>query len=1076
MSNFLKVRNGLFLGSLSADPSGASSADGMIYYNSTLKKFRKRRNGFWVNISDDSYAFLVGGGLISWNFATTSIAFSSDIFVERSGLNYSDNKIPVALSPLVLPTANHVAYIQEINVASGGSDLVVAVDLISNLPEGKVIIARRDGADVIFGVNRLSDGDSIKLYQTSTGGADTLYQQTLNNNQVAPAAISNLSLNSLNEKAAVVDYYVSRYHQSTSPTSIDTGFGLVPLSFQSQVGTAFDAFTDQQVRTIQLDSLNNAVMGGNFSQFKGVTRNRLIKISANGVEDSTFSTNLGTGFGWSPSSLGVAAVAIQSDDKIICGGDFSTFQGVSKKWLLRLNSNGTEDTSGAPTFYTNLGTGFNNSVRAVAIQSDGKILVGGDFTTFKGVTRNYIVRLNSDGTEDAGFYTTLIGAGTGFNGIIRKIVVQPDGKILVGGDFSSVSGVARNSIVRLNSTGSVDTSFTSNTINGGVYAIGLQPDSSVLIGGVFTSIAGNTRKYLARLSSSGVDDSSFYSSLTSTGDGTGLNGNPFEIKVNASSEIFVVGGFTTLNGATRRKMIKLNSSGLEMSSFYTALTSTGDGTGFYDVYTPNVYSLAILPDSNMIAVGDFFNFNGFVRDRIVKLGSTGAEYTSAVPTNLGLFFGVGVYSIAKQSDGKMVVGGEFTKFDGNTRNYLVRLNADGTEDTSGSPTFYTNLGTGFNASVLAVTIQPSDGKILVGGNFTTLNGTTRNRLVRLNTDGTVDTSFYGNLGNGFNGSVQSIAVQSDGKILVGGNFTTFGVGSPTRNRLVRLNSSGSEDASFYTSLGTGFDNVVSSIAIQSDGRIVVGGDFTLLNTSSRNRLVRLETSGIEDLAFSVNLGSGFNSLINAVAIHSSNNKIVVGGAFTTFNGNTRNRLIRLNSSGNEDTSFYTSLISAGTGFNNYVLSLKIQSDDKIIVGGGFTLLNGNTRNRLVRLKSTGESDTNFYTPLGTALDNAVSTIELLSDSEIVIGGYFNSISTNSYSRIANINSGLEYLNALIQNGSFRASYRPYENTWELGAFQSAGDDAGVDFSINNSGQGYYTTSNLSGTLIESIIRYKIKKL
>ena len=100
------------------------------------------------------------------------------------------------------------------------------------------------------------------------------------------------------------------------------------------------------------------------------------------------------------------------------------------------------------------------------------------------------------------------------------------------------------------------------------------------------------------------------------------------------------------------------------------------------------------------------------------------------------------------------MGGSFSVLNGITRNCLVRLNNDGTEDTS----FYTNLGTGFNQvanSIYRISIQ-SDGKILVGGEFTTLNGITRNRLVRLNNDGTVDTSFYTNLGTGFNALVFAI--------------------------------------------------------------------------------------------------------------------------------------------------------------------------------------------------------------------------------------------------------------------------------------------------------------------------------
>ena len=131
--------------------------------------------------------------------------------------------------------------------------------------------------------------------------------------------------------------------------------------------------------------------------------------------------------------------------------------------------------------------------------------------------------------------------------------------------------------------------------------------------------------------------------------------------------------------------------------------------------------------------------------------------------------------------GKILVSGYYTTFDGNTRNRLVMLNADGTEDTA----FYTNLGSGFDNTVADVVVHPS-GKILVSGYYTTFDGNTRNRLVMLNADGTEDTAFYTNLGSGFNFEVVSMQIQTDQKILVGGFYTLLD--GNTRNRLVRLNA------------------------------------------------------------------------------------------------------------------------------------------------------------------------------------------------------------------------------------------------------------------------------------------------
>ncbi|MFN6944977.1 MAG: T9SS type A sorting domain-containing protein, partial [Cytophagaceae bacterium] len=154
-------------------------------------------------------------------------------------------------------------------------------------------------------------------------------------------------------------------------------------------------------------------------------------------------------------------------------------------------------------------------------------------------------------------------------------------------------------------------------------------------------------------------------------------------------------------------------------------------------------------------------------------------------------------------------------------------NADGSLDEDFNP------GSGFvGIDVQSLSFQ-SDGKILVGGSFTSYNGITRNRIARLNADGSLDESF--NPGTGFNAGVRSISLQNDNKILIGGEFTSFD-GSP-RNYIVRINTDGTLDEGFYP--GTGFDRAVTSIATQSDGKIIAGGEFISFNGIGRNRIARL---------------------------------------------------------------------------------------------------------------------------------------------------------------------------------------------------------------------------------------------
>jgi len=275
--------------------------------------------------------------------------------------------------------------------------------------------------------------------------------------------------------------------------------------------------------------------------------------------------------------------------------------------------------------------------------------------------------------------------------------------------------------------------------------------------------------------------------------------------------------------------------------------------------------------------------------------------------------------------------------------FLIAVNTSlqyGPNFTPGSKDETFNIGTGFSSpTVASISIQP-DGKIIFGGGNFTVN---YRNLVRLNSNGSIDSTF--NIGNGFSSNVISTSLQSDGKIIVGGNFGTFS--GISQNRLVRLNSNGSKDDTF--NIGSGFNGIVWSTFIQSDGKILVGGAFTTYTGSTNNYLIRLNSDGSKDTSF--NIGSGFNGGVFSIAIQ-SNGKILAGGGFTTFTGSSQNYLIRLNSDGSKDSTF-----NIGSGFNSTgVASISIQSDGKILVGGGFTTFTGSSQNGLIRLNSDGSKD------------------------------------------------------------------------------------------------------------------------
>ena len=215
---------------------------------------------------------------------------------------------------------------------------------------------------------------------------------------------------------------------------------------------------------------------------------------------------------------------------MLVGGAFTTVDGVARNRIARLNADGSLDPSFDP------GPGADDTVWALAIQVDGQVLAGGEFTTMDGVARSRIARLNRDGTLDVG-----LNPGAGPNLQVQAVSVQPDGKVLIGGYFTSFDGTDRNRIARINMNGSLDTSFDPGTGAGGpVRSVRLQPDGKVLIGGNFTTYNSVERIRIARLNSTGVLDNSF-------DPGIGPNDQVLAMAVH-DSKVFIGGYFTTVDG------------------------------------------------------------------------------------------------------------------------------------------------------------------------------------------------------------------------------------------------------------------------------------------------------------------------------------------------------------------------------------------------------------------------------------------------------------------------------------------------------------------------------------------------
>ncbi len=318
-----------------------------------------------------------------------------------------------------------------------------------------------------------------------------------------------------------------------------------------------------------------------------------------------------------------------------------------------------------------------------------------------------------------------------------------------------------------------------------------------------------------------------------------------------------------------------------------------------------------------------------------------------------------------QPDGKILVAGFFRTVNNVRRKNIVRLNADFTLDTA--------FAAEVNGTILAAAVQ-MNGKILIGGAFTTVSGVSRNRIARLNADGSLDTTF--DPGAGADALVYDIVVQTDGKILLGGNFSR--VNLINNYAVTRLNADGSADTSFTSpipspplianpNLPGQIPSIVYSLALQTDGRIVIAGfivknyDPSLVTTP----IARLNQNGTFDSTF--NPGTINSNALKTVV--QPDGKILLIGYFNAVNGVNRNYIARFNPDGSLDTSF-----NSGTGANNPIAAIFLQSDGKILIGGIFSSFNGTNRRSVARLNADGTLDTTFDAGNGFFLSGTIYSI------------------------------------------------------------------------------------------------------
>ncbi|GEM_PF-5742361 len=697
-----------------------------------------------------------------------------------------------------------------------------------------------------------------------------------------------------------------------------TSAGVIDTQFYGSESYRFCSGNVKKAAVQTISSVDYTLVAGTLTQISGVkSAANFFRLKPNGELDSTFSQNIGTGF----TGGAITDFAISSDNKIIVVGSFTVFNGASVGRIVRLNVDGTLDSTFA------VGTGFDAVANSVTITPAGKVVVGGTFTKVNNVSvPRFIVMLNTNGSVDSTFSTN---AGVGFDQVdayatVSFVGLSSGGKILVGGRFTKY-GATMGAIcsVMLNTDGTLDTTYRSNIFAYmscvSITKIWEITDSYIYTGSISTYNAISYNGILKVNKATGAADTTFRSNLNADIANHSVRG-VFE----DGGKIILVGGFNSVNGDTNYDHItRVSQSGIRDTTFgYTK------ANGFIGV----VDGALLGSDGKYRIFGNLDHYGGTAAAGFLKLkadNTVDVNFASAVamattgmvnsvyyPSGTGRIFIRGYSpslpgyksvcvnetdggactsnafenllpdSIGRFSDESALVSEAHPTIDDLT--ISRRLNKQNVMSTS-FDTNYDNLGI-IDPNYLRRFSAIND-KVLLTGEFIDVGSITIAGLFRLNGDGTADTAFNAKVGAGFSddsGPVSTGAVYSNKMhdLFVahnGGSGIKYNNDSvPTDLMFVKLNWSGEPDLNFMANASQYLKVIrVDGMTFLPDNRVLIWGDL-LVNGQSRN-LVRLENDGHVDLKFD-SITQLKNSSIFDVSYDDDDNLLIAASGTISFKG------------------------------------------------------------------------------------------------------------------------------------------------------------------------------------------------
>ncbi len=668
----------------------------------------------------------------------------------------------------------------------------------------------------------------------------------------------------------------------------------------------------------------------------------LRRLNADGTIDYTF-------FNAFNFSSNLDAMAVQSDGKIIISGNFKNLDNSFFGNFARLNPDGTLD-------HTFKGDRNVSNIYSITLRKDGKILICGYFEEYNKSLITGIALLESDGMLDPSFKSSLTHA----NVYINSCAIQEDNKIVISGSLK-LEDSSMKRIIRLNANGSVDNSFITGTgPDDDVRVLLLLSSGNFLIGGSFKEYDGQAINRYARLNIDGSLDKDFNAGS--------ISGNSFRssaistFKELPDGKIIIGGYFTNYYGAVTSGLIQIKA----------------DGTFDKNIITtsiPVIEGIEILWNGKILVYGLFQSANSKPRNKIFLLNT---DYTLDVDFNPGDGADNSINDFILLTNGKIVIVGSFTAYNQSRSWGVARLLSNGLLD----PTFYTGRAFEENGSsmTLSAIARQDDGKFIIVGSFGLFNGKPVRNIVRLLADGSIDESFK--YGNGLDSYIDCIKIEPDGKIIIAGGFFSYSANSvKTVFSISRLNPDGSLDESF--SPGEGFDAPILGIETMPDNKILVVGLFSNYDNTHVNRIALLNADGSLNSDFKI--GSGANDNIYCITL--DKDKIYLGGAFNSFNAYSTDRIVRLNLDGSIDKEFFAQNLPGYSSVSN----ITVQPNGKII-----------TTTPFARLNYDGSTDKDFNL---NSEGGDIKKLIIQPDGKFLIGGGFQYYNNTMVGNICRIEGG-----------------------------------------------------------------------